>query len=156
MSSTGQNEVQGCVGLLEQCKHRYLAFLAGTTYSSRIKYQLLCGSLVLAQEPRFLEWWSRLLAPGVHYVPVEKSWANVQPLMQLLRQKPPPGRPDRASRAAACDGGAVPNVCGLLLVDAAGLKRPSATSSLRALELECPATRGRLTSARRCRALFPA
>eukprot|EP00439_Symbiodinium_sp_Y106_P072221 s2754_g13.t1 len=88
VSSTGQNEVQGCVGLLEQCKHRYLAFLAGTTYSSRIKYQLLCGSLVLAQEPRFLEWWSRLLAPGVHYVPVEKSWANVQPLMQLLRQNP--------------------------------------------------------------------
>lgn len=26
----------------------------GTTYSSRIKYQLLCGSLVLAHEPRFL------------------------------------------------------------------------------------------------------
>ncbi|CAE7684700.1 Poglut1 [Symbiodinium necroappetens] len=88
VSSTGQNEVQGCVGLLEQCKHRYLAFLAGTTYSSRIKYQLLCGSVVLAQEPRFLEWWSRLLAPGVHYVPVEKNWANVQPLMQLLRQNP--------------------------------------------------------------------
>lgn len=27
---------------------------SGTTYSSRIKYQLLCGSLVLAHEPRFL------------------------------------------------------------------------------------------------------
>ena len=88
MSSTGQNDVQGCVGLLEQCQYRYLAFLAGTTYSSRIKYQLLCGSLVLAEEPRFVEWWSRLLVPGVHYAQVEKNWATVQPLMQLLRQNP--------------------------------------------------------------------
>ena len=88
MSSTGQNDVQGCVGLLEQCQHRYLAFLAGTTYSSRIKYQLLCGSLVLAHEPRFVEWWSHLLLPGVHYAPVEPAWANVQPMMQLLRRNP--------------------------------------------------------------------
>lgn len=55
---------------------------SGTTYSSRIKYQLLCGSLVLANEPRlslqwpfsvglrgFIEWWTHLLLPGVHYAP---------------------------------------------------------------------------------------
>ncbi|CAE7712996.1 Poglut1 [Symbiodinium pilosum] len=88
VSSTGQNDVQGCVGLLEQCRHRYLAFLAGTTYSSRIKYQLLCGSVVLAQEPRFVEWWSHLLLPGVHFAPVEPGWANIHPLMHLLRENP--------------------------------------------------------------------
>lgn len=36
----------------ESLKHPWE--LAGTTYSSRIKYQLLCGSLVLAHDLRFL------------------------------------------------------------------------------------------------------
>ncbi|CAK9072743.1 Pre-mRNA-splicing factor ATP-dependent RNA helicase DHX16 (DEAH-box protein 16), partial [Durusdinium trenchii] len=87
VSSTGLNEVQGCVGLLEQCQYRYLAFLAGTTYSSRIKYQLLCGSLVLAHEPRFIEWWSHLLLPGVHYAPVQSDWSDVSVMMELLRRQ---------------------------------------------------------------------
>jgi len=87
VSSTGVNEVQGCVGLLEQCRYRYLAFLAGTTYSSRIKYQLLCGSLVLAHELRFIEWWSHLLLPGVHYAPVATDWSDVSTLMELIRRK---------------------------------------------------------------------
>ncbi|CAE8696824.1 unnamed protein product [Polarella glacialis] len=88
VSITGQNEVPGCVGLLEQCRHRYLAFLAGTTYSSRIKYQLLCGSVVLAAEPEFVEWWTQLLLPGVHFAPVMPDWSNAEPLMEMLRQQP--------------------------------------------------------------------
>lgn len=42
----------GVVGVCESLKHPWE--LAGTTYSSRIKYQLLCGSLVLAHDLRFL------------------------------------------------------------------------------------------------------
>lgn len=61
VSPTGQNEATGYTGLLAQCGHRYLAFLAGTTYSSRLKFQLLCGSTVLAAQPEFVEWrtWGR-------------------------------------------------------------------------------------------------
>eukprot|EP00933_Yihiella_yeosuensis_P013971 TRINITY_DN12712_c1_g3_i1.p1 TRINITY_DN12712_c1_g3~~TRINITY_DN12712_c1_g3_i1.p1 ORF type:complete len:510 (+),score=52.84 TRINITY_DN12712_c1_g3_i1:36-1532(+) len=98
VSATGENEVPGCVGLLEQCRYRYLAFLAGTTYSSRVKYQLLCGSVVLAAEPEFVEWWTALMLPGLHYAPVPENWEGVDILMQLLRDKP------MAARAIARQG----------------------------------------------------
>merc|ERR1740121_2590081 len=72
-SITGQNIAPGCVGLLDHCKYRYLAFLNGKTYSSRLKYNLLCGSCVFASRPQYLEWWTHLLTPGEDYIEMNRS-----------------------------------------------------------------------------------
>jgi len=87
-SVTGENQVPGCVGLLEHCRYRYLAFLAGTTYSSRLKYQLLCGSTVLAAVPEFGEWWTGLLRPGGHYAEVARDWHDAGRVLAALRADP--------------------------------------------------------------------
>jgi len=88
VSVTGRNSAIGCVGFLRQCQNRYLAFLRGTTYSSRLKYQLLCGSTVLAAQPNFVEWWTRLLAPGVHYANVSQDWSDADSVLAALRREP--------------------------------------------------------------------
>lgn len=87
-SSTGSNEVPGCVGLLEQCRYRFLPFLSGSTYSSRLKYQLLCGSTVLAVEPAFAEWWTRLLKAGREYALVAPRWQDAARVLAKLRAQP--------------------------------------------------------------------
>lgn len=87
VAPTGQNEAVGCVGLLDQCQNRYLAFLAGTTYSSRIKFQLLCGSTVLASRLEFVEWWTHLMRPGVHYAEVLPDWSNSPSVLGALRER---------------------------------------------------------------------
>lgn len=75
-SITGINGAPGCVGLLEHCKYRYLAFLDGNTYSSRLKYNLLCGSCVLASRQPYVEWWTRHLKAGEDYVEVASDWSD--------------------------------------------------------------------------------
>lgn len=75
-SITGVNGAPGCVGLLEHCKYRYLAFLDGNTYSSRFKYNLLCGSCVFASLPSWVEWWSRLFKANEDYVEVGVDWRD--------------------------------------------------------------------------------
>lgn len=92
VSATGRNQAPGCVGLLEQCRHRYLAFLAGTTYSSRLKYQLSCGSTVLAVPPEFVEWWTHLLKPGVHFAEVAGDWSDAPGVLESLRRRPAEAR----------------------------------------------------------------
>eukprot|EP00747_Dinoflagellata_sp_TGD_P178491 gnl/TRDRNA2_/TRDRNA2_27441_c0_seq1.p1 gnl/TRDRNA2_/TRDRNA2_27441_c0~~gnl/TRDRNA2_/TRDRNA2_27441_c0_seq1.p1 ORF type:complete len:459 (+),score=47.67 gnl/TRDRNA2_/TRDRNA2_27441_c0_seq1:130-1506(+) len=92
VSVTGLNHVPGCVGLTEQCRHRFLPFLAGTTYSSRFKYQLLCGSTVLAAEPEWAEWWTQLLRPGEHYAHVSPDWSDVAEVLRGLRKSPEEAR----------------------------------------------------------------
>ena len=59
--------------LLEHCDFKYLAHLTGRTYSSRIKYLLLCGSVVFAsRDLECKEWWYRFL-PDDAYVPVHNA-----------------------------------------------------------------------------------
>lgn len=75
-SITGVNGAPGCVGLLDHCQYRYLAFLDGNTYSSRFKYNLLCGSCVFASRPSYVEWWSRLFKANEDYVEVRPDWRD--------------------------------------------------------------------------------
>lgn len=75
-SITGVNGAPGCVGLLDHCKHRYLAFLDGNTYSSRLKYNLLCGSCVFASRQPYVEWWTRHFKPNEDYVEVSADWSD--------------------------------------------------------------------------------
>lgn len=88
VSSFGQNDMTECVGLVDQCYNRFLTFLAGTTYSSRLKFQLLCGSTVLAARPQFIEWWSGLLQPGYHYAEVMPDWTDSPSTIAALRADP--------------------------------------------------------------------
>lgn len=75
-SITGVNGAPGCVGLLDHCRYRYLALLNGNSYTSRLKYQLLCGSCVFASVPAWVEWWTHLFVPGEDYVDVREDWSN--------------------------------------------------------------------------------
>ena len=75
-SLTGVNGAPGCVGLIDHCKYKYLAFLQGNTYSSRLKYQLLCGSCVFASKQPWIEWWTQLLVPFEDLIEVADDWSD--------------------------------------------------------------------------------
>merc|ERR1711933_425316 len=91
-SITGKNRALGCVGLLEHCRYRYLAFLNGNTYSSRFKYQLLCGSCVFASRQPWVEWWSHLIEPERDYVEVRPDWADATHRLAEVRSRVDGGR----------------------------------------------------------------
>ena len=60
--------------LFEHCKAKYLQHMRGNTYSSRFKYLLLCGSVVLAEEnPIHNEWWYEFL-PKDAIVPLKDQF----------------------------------------------------------------------------------
>mmetsp|Transcript_69831 Transcript_69831/g.227183 ORF Transcript_69831/g.227183 Transcript_69831/m.227183 type:complete len:215 (+) Transcript_69831:401-1045(+) len=85
---SSNNRVEGCAGLLDHCAYRYLAFLDGHTYSSRLKYQLLCGAAVLAQEQSFVEWFTHTLVSGEHFVEVQAGWEDAPSVLVRLRGNP--------------------------------------------------------------------
>mmetsp|Transcript_21500 Transcript_21500/g.64171 ORF Transcript_21500/g.64171 Transcript_21500/m.64171 type:complete len:435 (+) Transcript_21500:63-1367(+) len=91
VSITGHNGAPGCVGLRDHCRRRYLAFLNGNTYSSRLKYQLLCGSCVFASRPQWIEWWSRLLSPKTDYLEVRQDWSDAAEKLAEVRARPDGG-----------------------------------------------------------------
>jgi len=101
-SLTGVNGAPGCVGLLEHCQYRYLAFLDGNTYSSRFKFNLLCGSCVFAARQQFVEWWTELFASNEDYVEVSADWSNALQRHAEVRWSPDGGRAiaERAQRKA--------------------------------------------------------
>eukprot|EP00397_Hematodinium_sp_SG-2012_P039523 GEMP01043165.1.p1 GENE.GEMP01043165.1~~GEMP01043165.1.p1 ORF type:complete len:244 (+),score=23.50 GEMP01043165.1:339-1070(+) len=90
VSITGANQAMGCVGLDDHCQYKYLAFLNGNTYSSRLKYELLCGSVVFASPPDWVEWWSEQLKPS-DYVQINKDWSNIVETLQQVRALPDGG-----------------------------------------------------------------
>merc|ERR1712113_179015 len=71
-------------GLLDHCKYKYLAFLNGNTYSSRLKFNLLCGSVVFASEARWEEWWTGQLSSS-EYVRVADDWSDAGLLFEKTR-----------------------------------------------------------------------
>jgi len=83
---TGINGAPGCVGLLDACKYRYLAFLNGNTYSSRFKFNLLCGSCVFASRQMYVEWWSQLFRAGEDYVEVKEDWSDAPQQHEKVRR----------------------------------------------------------------------
>ena len=59
------------------------------SYSSLIKYQLLCGSNFLSIKLDWIEWWSGSLVPGVHYVPLsDKCWEDIGIVWNETRANP--------------------------------------------------------------------
>jgi len=74
-STTGDNIMPGCVGLVDACRYKYLAFLEGNTYSSRLKYLLLCGSVVFMNPVTWHEWWTQQLT-SEHVAQVRPDWTD--------------------------------------------------------------------------------
>jgi hypothetical protein len=61
----GSNEADNCVTMHEHCQYQFLLHLRGNTSSNRLKYLLLCGSIVIMPEQDFEEWWSPAIPPGL-------------------------------------------------------------------------------------------
>lgn len=89
---TGDNEAQGCATLLDNCKYKYLAFLNGNSYSSRLKYLMMCGSTIFASQQLWGEWWTGLLEAGKDYVQVSPTWQDASAKLEQLRSSADGGR----------------------------------------------------------------
>jgi len=83
---------KSCVTLLEHCKYKYLPYFSGKTYSSRFKYNLLCGSCVFSAEVQWEEWWTSLFKPGKDYVEVGKNWTKAAAVLSEVRSSSDGGR----------------------------------------------------------------
>jgi len=75
-----------CTRLLDACNHRYLAHLKGNTYSSRLKYLLMCGATVVMESQDWLEYWYPMLVPGKHYVEVQNGFMDVAEMLSSIRR----------------------------------------------------------------------
>lgn len=91
-SITGVNGAPGCVGLMDHCKHRYLAFLDGNTYSSRLKYNYLCGSCVFQSQQPYVEWWTQHFKADEDYIEVRPDWSDAAQKHAQVRWSPDGGR----------------------------------------------------------------
>jgi len=103
-SDQDKGKVDKCERLTEACQYRFLVHLPGNTYSSRLKYLLLCGSVVFAPPMEWEEWWHHRLVPGVHYVAVAHDWHDLgSKLRPLLADKVSARRIADAGRALALE-----------------------------------------------------
>lgn len=75
------------------CQFRHLLHLAGCSWSSRLKYLMLCKSAIVFPQSPFLEFWYRALTPGKNILSVPEivspaSAIHVQRAAQrLIRDK---------------------------------------------------------------------
>ena len=63
-----RHDRQQFLGLPDHCKHKYLLNWPGNTYSARLKYLLLCGSLVLHNDNGWSEFYYHHLQNGQHFI----------------------------------------------------------------------------------------
>ena len=49
------------------CRHRYLLYMSGNTWSIRFKDMFLCNSVLVPHDVHEAFWW-HLVEPGVHFV----------------------------------------------------------------------------------------
>lgn len=56
------------VPLHDFCQFRYLLHLAGCSWSSRLKYLMLCRAAIVFPDSAYLEFWYRALTPGKNYI----------------------------------------------------------------------------------------
>lgn len=59
--------------LFEQSRYKYILHLPGHSESYRLSFELGTGSVILMWPCKYKLWFSHLLEPFVHYVPVEKD-----------------------------------------------------------------------------------
>jgi len=67
----GKNLANNCVSMNDHCQNRFLLHLRGLTSSNRIKYLLLCGSIVVMPKQEFEEWWFPAILSNTHRMMLE-------------------------------------------------------------------------------------
>lgn len=68
---------------------RYLANIAGETYSARTKYLLACGSTVIQATDPHYEFFQPLLQPGKHYIEVDANLTGFDERVRALASRLP-------------------------------------------------------------------
>lgn len=82
------------VGLSDHCKSKYLLNWPGNSYSARLKYLLLCGSVVVHSDNGWYEFFYPMLKHGQHFMKTRAlaeghDFTNALPeLVQHLRNNP--------------------------------------------------------------------
>ena len=51
--------------------------MLGRTYSGRLKFNMLCTSVIIGTKPHWMEFWSHLIVAGINYIVVEKDWSDL-------------------------------------------------------------------------------
>ena len=51
--------------------------MSGISYSGRLKYNMLCSSVIIGPQPHWLEFWTHLVVPGFNYVAVNRDWSDL-------------------------------------------------------------------------------
>jgi Glycosyl transferase family 90 len=79
----------------EMCAWKYIIYTegklslncpekAGESYSGRLKYNMLCNSVMIGPQQYWIEFWSHLIVPGYNYVVVNRDWTNLLSTHQEL------------------------------------------------------------------------
>eukprot|EP01112_Ceratiomyxa_fruticulosa_P004872 TRINITY_DN1543_c0_g1_i1.p1 TRINITY_DN1543_c0_g1~~TRINITY_DN1543_c0_g1_i1.p1 ORF type:complete len:422 (-),score=65.93 TRINITY_DN1543_c0_g1_i1:64-1329(-) len=83
------------VPLEEICNYNYLVHFEGVSYSSRIKYLMMCNSLVIwghhspFRQEKYIEFWYDLLVPYENYIPLDPvEESEVLKLIQWIEEHP--------------------------------------------------------------------
>ncbi|KAL5230879.1 hypothetical protein ABZP36_029655 [Zizania latifolia] len=69
--------------LARQCRHRYKIYVQGRSWSVSRKYILACDSPVLAVSTPFQDFFSRGLAAGTHYWPIDPARPKMCPAIRF-------------------------------------------------------------------------
>lgn len=72
--------------LQEQMRYKYILDIDGGLGSSRKRWMLLSGSTALFQKSAITQWYEPLLAPWVHYVPVDRWFRDLIQHIRWCRQ----------------------------------------------------------------------
>jgi tRNA A-37 threonylcarbamoyl transferase component Bud32 len=78
----------GLVGFMtieEQAKHKYILHIDGHVSAFRMSNELATGSLMLLVESQWKLWYSDMLQPYVHYVPVSYDLSNLIEIVQWCK-----------------------------------------------------------------------
>ncbi len=77
------------IGLPQHCKSKYLLNWPGNSYSARLKYLLLCGSVVVHSDNGWYEFYYPMLQHGEHYMKIRalNSTADLHNDLTTLIQK---------------------------------------------------------------------
>ena len=69
----------------EQMKHKYIIHIDGHVAAFRLAKELNSGSVILKQDSEYKMWYSDLLEPYKHYVPIKRDLSDLEQQIQWCR-----------------------------------------------------------------------
>ncbi|KAG2425711.1 hypothetical protein HXX76_013553 [Chlamydomonas incerta] len=84
-----QRGLQSFTPLWDFCKHKYILYTEGNSYSGRLKYHVLCGSVIISHPRKYDTMLSALMQEGSHIVTTaDNEWSDVAQVHQRLESNP--------------------------------------------------------------------